>query len=97
MAPLILIHLTVILAITIIAEVKAACNYSVIVIGAGAAGLGAAKELKTQGCNVTVLEARNRTGGRIYTDTLGSNKIDMGALYIWGIDYKGFGDPEEYP
>jgi monoamine oxidase len=38
----------------------------VVIIGAGAAGLMAARELARAGNEVTVLEARNRTGGRIY-------------------------------
>jgi monoamine oxidase len=39
----------------------------VVIIGAGAAGLMAARELARAGNEVTVLEARHRTGGRIYT------------------------------
>ncbi len=39
----------------------------IIIIGAGAAGLMAAKELSGKGKKVTVLEARNRPGGRIDT------------------------------
>jgi len=57
--------------------------------------MGAAKELKTQGCNVTVLEARNRTGGRISTDTMGTNKVDMGASWIHGIG-PGLGDDPKW-
>lgn len=39
----------------------------IIIIGAGACGLMAARELSQKGKKVTVLEARNRTGGRIHT------------------------------
>jgi len=40
----------------------------VVVVGAGIAGLAAAKDLQESGYEVTVLEARDRIGGRIYTD-----------------------------
>lgn len=40
----------------------------VVIIGAGAAGLGAARTLMAQGASVAVIEARNRIGGRAYTD-----------------------------
>ena len=86
---------TVIAAISIVAGVNAACDYSVIVIGAGVSGMGAAKEVKAQGCNVTVLEARNRTGGRINTETMGSTKVDMGASWIHGIG-PGLGNDPKY-
>jgi phytoene dehydrogenase-like protein len=39
----------------------------VIVIGAGAAGLAAAAELGRAGLSVTILEARDRIGGRMFT------------------------------
>ena len=37
-------------------------------IGAGISGAAAAKTLVEKGFNVTVVEGRNRVGGRIYTD-----------------------------
>jgi ribulose 1,5-bisphosphate synthetase/thiazole synthase len=43
-------------------------DYDVIVIGAGASGLAAASTLIDNGKNVIVLEARDRIGGRVYTD-----------------------------
>ena len=40
---------------------------SVVVAGAGLAGLTAAVELQKSGAQVTVLEARDRIGGRVWT------------------------------
>ena len=60
---------------------------SVIVIGAGIAGLAAAAKLRATGLQVTVLEARNRTGGRVWTDrTVLGFPCDMGAGWIHGPD-----------
>jgi monoamine oxidase len=42
-------------------------RHSVVVIGAGFAGLAAAFKLKNAGWKVTVLEARDRIGGRVYS------------------------------
>src|SRR2546428_11578389 len=55
----------------------------VIVIGAGAAGLVAARELAGAGLSVRVLEARDRVGGRAWTDreTLGV-PIDRGGAWL---------------
>lgn len=66
-----------------------------IIIGAGAAGLAAAEFLSENGCNPLILEARNRTGGRIFTDTMGSTKVDMGASWIHGIG-PGAGEIKEW-
>jgi monoamine oxidase len=57
---------------------------TILVIGAGMAGLAAARKLKQQGFKVTVLEARNRTGGRIWTDRSLGVPMDMGASWIHG-------------
>lgn len=55
----------------------------VIVIGAGMAGLAAAHDLREQGLSVTVLEARDRIGGRTFTDAsaIGS-PFDAGAAWL---------------
>ena len=57
----------------------------VIVIGAGIAGLTAARTLSDAGKRVIVLEARARTGGRIVTDRSSGVAIDLGASWIHGI------------
>ena len=57
---------------------------TVLVIGAGMAGLAAAKQLQLQGVAVRILEARNRTGGRIHTDRSLGIPVDMGASWIHG-------------
>ncbi|MEM1051196.1 MAG: FAD-dependent oxidoreductase [Pseudomonadota bacterium] len=58
---------------------------SIAVIGAGVSGLTAAKVLADAGTSVTVFEARNRIGGRIWTsDELGI-PLDLGASWIHGV------------
>ena len=57
----------------------------VIVIGAGAAGLGAAAMLKDAGKKTVVVEARGRIGGRLWTDyDAMSIPIELGAQVIQG-------------
>ena len=58
----------------------------VVVIGAGAAGLSAARALHESGVDVLVLEARERVGGRIYThrDRATPIPIELGAEFIHG-------------
>ncbi|MTE21457.1 FAD-dependent oxidoreductase [Streptomyces sp. TRM43335] len=54
----------------------------VIVIGAGYAGGTAARELAAQGLKVTVLEARSRIGGRVWTHTFAGQRIELGGGWV---------------
>ena len=60
----------------------AAAEVDVAIVGAGAAGLAAAKELRKAGRSFVVLEARARIGGRAYTDDTLGIPFDAGAQYI---------------
>ncbi|GLU23436.1 hypothetical protein SLE2022_394380 [Rubroshorea leprosula] len=62
---------------------------SVIIVGAGLAGLAAARQLLAFGFRVVVLEGRTRPGGRVYTQKMGRDDkfvvADLGGSVITGI------------
>ena len=61
----------------------------VVVVGAGLAGLAAARTLAGAGVDVVVLEARNRVGGRTYTKPARSGTpLDLGAQWIGPTQYR---------
>jgi monoamine oxidase len=57
---------------------------SVLIVGAGMAGLSAARSLADAGWPVRVIEARDRIGGRVYTDREWGVPLEMGASWIHG-------------
>jgi len=54
----------------------------VVIVGAGAAGIGAARELARLGKRFVIIEARQRSGGRLYTNTALGQPFDGGGAYI---------------
>ena len=60
-------------------------NKTVIVVGAGIAGLAAAQQLKTKGFTVTLLEAQEKVGGRLRSNRSLGIAFDEGASWIHGI------------
>jgi monoamine oxidase len=55
---------------------------TIVVVGAGLAGLTTAYRLQEKGANVHVYEARNRVGGRIFTAKIGNDIVELGGQNI---------------
>ena len=54
-----------------------------VVVGAGVAGLAAARDLADSGCDVVVLEARDRVGGRVWSTRLDNGEVvELGGEWI---------------
>jgi monoamine oxidase len=60
----------------------AAEDADVVIIGAGAAGIGAARALTAAGKRFVIVEARERAGGRLWTNTDLGHPFDAGGAYI---------------
>jgi monoamine oxidase len=57
-------------------------NADVVVVGAGFAGLSAARDLVQHGHDVVVLEGRDRVGGRSSTTTIAGAAVDLGGTFV---------------
>jgi monoamine oxidase len=61
---------------------SAALQTQVIVVGAGFAGLSAARRLNRQGKKIVVLEVRDRVGGRVKAAKIAGRPIDAGGMWV---------------
>lgn len=57
-------------------------NKKIVIIGAGFAGLVAARELQTAGIEYEVLEAKDRIGGRAWTEERMGRPLELGATWV---------------
>ncbi|WP_430912741.1 flavin monoamine oxidase family protein [Methylobacterium sp. sgz302541] len=57
-------------------------EFDVIIVGGGAAGIGAARRLATHGSAALLLEAASRLGGRAWTQELGGYPLDLGCEWL---------------
>lgn len=64
------------------AEPPRRSEYDVIVVGAGFAGVSAARELAREGMSVLVLEARNRIGGRTFVAPFAGDRVELGGSWF---------------
>ncbi len=67
-------------------DASAGGELPIVVVGAGMAGLSAARALHDAGRRVLVLEARGRIGGRTHTADIGGAQVDVGAAWIHGLE-----------
>ena len=63
-------------------QAGAEASVDVVVVGAGLAGLCAARELTRAGKSCVVIEARDRVGGRTLSQPLGDDVVDLGGQWI---------------
>ena len=74
----------------IILELMTIKTTKVVIIGAGAAGIGAAEFLHNNSIDFIVVEARDRLGGRIWTNEFQGFVVEMGANWIHGQYDEGY-------
>ena len=75
-------------------QVVVSNDCDVAVVGAGAAGIAAARALKARGMRVKVLEARGRVGGRTHTIESHGHAFDLGAQHLHSGSLKGLAQRE---
>jgi monoamine oxidase len=61
---------------------RVAGNFDLVIIGAGAAGVGAARRLTGEKLSVLAVEAASRVGGRAFTQDINGLSLDLGAEWL---------------
>lgn len=61
-------------------------DVDVVIVGAGAAGIAAGRRLVASGLTFTILEARDRSGGRAHTEAHAGMPLDMGCGWLHSAD-----------
>ncbi|MDQ0468572.1 flavin monoamine oxidase family protein [Labrys wisconsinensis] len=64
----------------------AAADWDVVIIGGGAAGVGAARRLAASGLRILMLEAAARIGGRAFTTEIAGLALDLGCGWLHSAD-----------
>jgi monoamine oxidase len=75
---------------------RAGADVDVVVIGAGFAGLVAARELGRAGLDVLVLEARGRLGGRTWTDRRLGHDLELGGTWVHWVQPHAWAEMTRY-
>ncbi len=65
---------------------SSSADHDCVVIGAGAAGIAAARALTRAGRRVCVIEARERIGGRAFTQEVAGHPVDLGCGWLHSAD-----------
>lgn len=71
-------------------------KHDVIVIGAGFAGVAAAREVRRAGLRPLLLEARDRVGGRTFSSTWQDEPIEVGGAYVGDVHTTVMGELKRY-
>jgi phytoene dehydrogenase-like protein len=72
------------------------CDYDVVVIGGGFAGVTTARDCQKNGYRTLVLEARDRLGGRTFTTEFEGSRIELGGTWIHNTQPFAWTEAERY-
>jgi monoamine oxidase len=65
-------------------------EFDIVIVGGGAAGIGAARGLAGHGRSILLIEARDRIGGRAHSARLGDAMVDLGCGYLHSAERNGW-------